>query len=131
MYESYYDKLKLYFGQENIQCHCMDTDSFVLSINTKNIIQDFKKLKKIFDFTNLDENHELFNKNKKIIGKFKIETPKKIIIDEFIALGSKKYAFKCEDGCKINLEGISKSYSKNIKFDEYKKCLDGGKYQRM
>ena len=30
MYESY-DKLQPYFGQENIQCHSMDTDSFVLS----------------------------------------------------------------------------------------------------
>ena len=34
MYESY-DKLQPYFGQENIQCHSMDTDSFVLSLKRK------------------------------------------------------------------------------------------------
>ena len=55
-----------------------NTDSFVLSVNTENIIEDFKKLEDIFDFSNLDKNHELFsNKNKKVFGKFKIETPKK------------------------------------------------------
>ena len=40
MYESYYDKLQPYFGQQNLQLHYMDTDSFVISINTKDIIED-------------------------------------------------------------------------------------------
>ena len=35
MYETYYDILQPYFGQENLQLHYMDTDSFVLSVNTK------------------------------------------------------------------------------------------------
>ena len=37
MYETYYDILQPYFGQENIQLHYMGTDSFVLSVNTKDI----------------------------------------------------------------------------------------------
>ena len=37
-----------------------------LSKETKDIIKDLKNLENIFDFSNLDENHELFgNKNKK------------------------------------------------------------------
>ena len=131
MYETYYDKLQPYFGQENIQLHYMDTDSFVLSVNTKDIIKDLKNLEDIFDFSNLDKNHELFsNKNKKVIGKFKIETPKNFWIDEFVCLRSKMYAFKCGDDSKNRLKGISKAQSKNIKFEEYKKCLDGEEYQR-
>ena len=103
MYATYYDILQPCFGQENIQLHYMDTDSFVLSINTKDNIKDLKNLEEIFDFSNLDENHELFsNKNKKVIGKFKIETPKNIWIDEFICLRSKMYAFKSGDDSKIN-----------------------------
>ena len=44
-----------------------NTDSFVISVNTKDIIKDLKNLEDIFDFTNLDKNHELFsNKNKEI-----------------------------------------------------------------
>ena len=109
----------------------MDTDSFVLSVNTKDIIKNLKNLEDIFDFSNLDENHELFsNKNRKVIGRFKIEIPKNIWIEEFICLRSIIYAYKCGDDSKNKLKGISKSQSKNIKFEEYKKCLDGEEYQR-
>ena len=33
----------------------------MLSIITKDIIKDLRKLEDKFDFTNLDENHELFS----------------------------------------------------------------------
>ena len=129
MYETYYDKLQPYFGQENIQLHYMDCDSFIMSIETENIINDLKNLENLFDFSNLDKNHELFsNKNKKVVGKFKIETPKNIWIDEFVALRSKCYAFKCGNYSENKLKGISKSYSKNIKFYEYYNCLSGEEY---
>ena len=43
----------------------------------KDIIKDVKNLEDIFVFENLDEKHDFFsNKNKKVIGKSKIETPK-------------------------------------------------------
>ena len=81
----------------------MDTDSFILSVNTKDIIKDLKNFEDIFDFSNLDENHELFsNKKRKVIGKFKIETHKNIWIDEFICLRSKINAFKCGNDSKKN-----------------------------
>ena len=114
MYETYYDILQPYFGQENIQLHYVDTDSFV---NTIDIIKGLKNLEDIFDFSNLDENHEIFsNKNKKVTGKFEIETPKNIWIDEFICLRSKTYAFKCGDDIKNKLKVISKSQSKKNNF---------------
>ena len=101
MYETYYDKLQHGFKQENIQLHYMDTDSFRLSVNTKDIIKNLKKLEDFFDFSKLKKNHELFsNKNKKVIGKYKIETPKNIWNDEFVCLRSKMYAFKCGDDSK-------------------------------
>ena len=95
MYENYYDNLQPYFKQENIQLPCMDIDRFVLSVNTKDFIKDLKSLEDLFDFSNLNENHEIFsNKNKKVIGKFKTENPKIFWIDEFVCLRSKMYAFK-------------------------------------
>ena len=119
MYGTYYDLLQPYFGQEKIQLHYMDTNSFVLSANTKVVIRDLKNLEEKFDFINLDQNHELFShKNKKVISKFKIETPKKIWIDEFVCLRIKMYAFKCGDDSKNNLKVIFKSQSKNIKLEE-------------
>ena len=133
MYETYYDTLQPYFGQENLQLHYIDTDGMILSLKTKDIIKGLKNLEDIFDFSNLDENHELFSeRNKKVIGKFKIETPKNIWIDEFVCLRSKAYSFKC----KVNIEsknkikGISKSQSRLIKFEEYYNCFFGKEYQR-
>ena len=104
MYETYYDLLQPYFGQKKFQLPYIDTDAFVLSLNTKNIIKESKNLQGIFDFSNIDANHELFNsKNKSVIGKFKIETTKNFWIDEFVCLRSKMYSFKCvETIVKIN-----------------------------
>ena len=133
MYETYYDTLQPYFGQENLQLHYIDTDGMILSMKTKDIIKDLINLEDIFDFSILDENHELFsNKNKKVIGKFKIETPKNIWIDEFVCLRSKAYSFKCKDKDenKNKIKGISKSQSKHIKYEEYYNCLFGGEYQK-
>ena len=133
MYETYYDTLQPYFGQENLQLHYVDTDGMILSMKTKDIIKDLKNLEDIFDFSNLDKNYELYSeKNKKVIGKFKIETPKNIWIDEFVCLRSKAYSFKCknEDENKNKIKGISKSQSKHIKFEEYYNCLFGREYQR-
>ena len=131
MYETYFEKIQPCFGQENIHLHHMDTDSFVLSVNTKDFIRDLKTWEDIFDFSNLDKNHELFSyKNKKVIGKFKIETHKNIWTDEFVCLWRKMYAFKCGDNSKNKLKAISKSQSKHIKFEEYNNCLDGKEYQK-
>ena len=134
MYETYYDTLQPYFGQENLQLNYIDTNGMILSMKTKNIIKDLKNLEDIFDFRNLDENHELFSiKNKKVISKFRIETPKNIWIDEFVCLRSKAYSFKCKDNfeSKNKIKGISKSQSKHIKFEEYYNCLFGGEYQKQ
>ena len=39
LYETFSNKLQPYFGQKNLQLHYMDTDSFVLTVNTKDIIK--------------------------------------------------------------------------------------------
>ena len=131
LYETYYDRLQPYFGLENIQLQNIDTDSFILSVNTNYNIRDLKHLEDIFDFSNLNDKHEVFSyKNKKVIGKFKTETPKSIWIDELVCLKSKMYSFKCGDDSKSKLKGISKSQSKHIKFEEYYYCLFGVEYQK-
>ena len=131
VYETHYDKLQPYFGQENIHLHYMDTDSFVLSVNTKDFIRDLKNLADIFDFSNLDHKHELFSYGiKRLLGFFTIETPNYIWIDEFVCLRSKIYAFKCGDDTKNKLNGVSRSQSKKIIFNDYKNCLDGKEYQK-
>ena len=131
MYETYYDKLQPYFGEKNLHLHYMDTDSFILNVNTKHTIKELKNLEDIFDISNLDKNHELFSKkNEKVVGIFKRETPKNFWIDEFIAMRSKMYSFKCGDDSKNKLKGFFKSQSKHIKFEDYYNCLFGGENQK-
>ena len=48
-------------------------------MNTKDIIGDLRNLEDLFDFSNINRDHEFFsNKNEKVIGSFKIETPENI-----------------------------------------------------
>ena len=41
-----------------------NADSFVLSVNTNDVIKDLKNLEDMFDFSNLDKTHEIFSKKK-------------------------------------------------------------------
>ena len=66
MYATFYDKLHLYFGKETFQILSIDTDSFSLSMNSSDFIKDLIKIEDLFDFRNLNDNHDFFsNKNKK------------------------------------------------------------------
>ena len=47
----------------------MGTDSFILSIKTEDLIKNLEYFEVDFDFSELDENHELYDTiNKKVIG---------------------------------------------------------------
>ena len=70
----------------------MDTDSFIRSIKTGDLMKDLEYFENYFDSSELDENHELYDTiNKKVIGKMKIETSPIIELDNFVALRSKSY----------------------------------------
>ena len=67
----------------------MDCDSFLLSFETQKIVIDLKNVETLFYFSNLNENPELFSNKKKVVSKYKLETPESIWIDEFVCLKSK------------------------------------------
>ena len=114
MYEFYYHKLQPYYG-DKIKLHYMDTDSFILSIKTGDLINDLEYFKDDFDFSELDPSHELYNSiNKKVIGKMKIETSPIIELDNFVALRSKSYSFSYGSAQKLTQRTIQKSKQKGI-----------------
>ena len=87
----------------------MDTDSNMICLNTKDIIKELRSFGNLFDFSNLNENHQLFtNKYEKVTVEFKIETPKIVCIDEFNCLRSKMYAIKGGDSSKNKKKCFSK-----------------------
>ena len=110
MYEFYYHKLQPYYNSR-VKLHYMDTDSFILSIKTGDLINDLEYFKDDFDFSELDPSHELYNSiNKKVIGKLKIETSPIIELDNFVALRSKSYSFSYKNAQRT----VQKSKQKGI-----------------
>ena len=110
MYEFYYHKLKPYYNSKT-KLHYMDTDSFILSIKTEDLINDLEYFKDDFDFSELDPSHELYNSiNKKVIGKMKIGTSPIIELDNFEALRSKSYSFSYKNAQRT----VQKSKQKGI-----------------
>ena len=123
----------MYFGQENVQLHCIDTDSLVLSVDTKDISKGLKTHEYLLDFSNLHKNQKILSKkNNKVIVINKIETPKNIWLDYFTCFRAKVYSFKCKIDIesKNQLRGISKSQSKQNKIEDYRKRLDGVDYPK-
>ena len=134
-YETYYDKLQKYFGQDGIQIHYQDTDAYVMSVRTTDIVYDIDKIQyqyRIFDFSNSNKAFKLFSKKfKKIPGYLKIETPKSFYIENFVCLRSKCLAYITELDFNDNeLNGICKGFKKEISFDQYFKCLENETYDR-
>ena len=68
-------------------------------------------------------------KTKKLLENLKLRHLS-IWIDEFVCLRSKAYSYKLGNTNENKLKGISKSQSKNIKFEEYYNCLFGGDYKK-
>ena len=80
----------------------MDTDSFVLSFDSQleNLIEFLKQKKDEFDFSELDNTHQLYNPtNKKVIGKMETETSPVLVLDSFTALRSKSYSSSYNNVC--------------------------------
>ena len=93
LYEFYYLKFQPYYNGR-IKLHYMDTDSFILSMRTTNLLKDLEYCKDVFDFSEWDKNHQLYDiTNTKVIGKMKLKTPPIIELDNFIALRSKSYDY--------------------------------------
>ena len=125
MYEFWYDYMKLKYG-DNVKLCYMDTDSFKMPIKTEDFNKDIANdVEKRFDTSNYEVDRPLpTGKNKKVIGLMNDELGGKIMT-EFVALGSKTYAYLTDD-CKEDkkAKGTKKCVIKRvIKFNDYKDCL--------
>ena len=125
MYEWYYDELQPYFGENNLQLHYLDTDSFIFSIKLiENLMEDLKNFREDFDFSGLDSSHELYSKdNQKVIGKMKLETAPEIDLDEAVFLRSKFYSFNVKQNSSHCKHKGVQDHNK-CTLEDYKYCLE-------
>ena len=125
MYEFWYDYMKPKYG-DNVKLCYMDTDSFIMNINTEDFYKDIANVvEKRFDTSNYEVDGPLSTgKNKKVIGLMKDELGGRIIT-EFVTLRPKTYSYLTDD-CKEDkkAKGTKKCVLKRmIKFNDYKNCL--------
>ena len=127
MYEFWYDYIKPKY-EDNVKLCYMDTDSFVMNINTEDFFKDIADdVERWFDTSNYDEKDQrplLIGKNKKVIGMFKDELGGKIMT-EFCALRAKAYAYKLDDDTEMKkAKGTKKCLVKTeITFKNYTDAL--------
>ena len=131
MYKFYYDYLKPKYNYK-INLLYMDTDSFVLQIDTEDFFEDIKNdMHNWFDTSKYLKSLNLpleYGVNKKIIGKFKDEIFDGFI-KEFIAIAPKVYGFtQYKNDGTINetkkAKGTNKCVvDKTLNFDHLKRCL--------
>ena len=99
IYEFWYDYIKPKYQEKAKLCY-MDTDSFIIHIETEDFYKDIAEdIKKWFDTSGYNEKDKRplpIGINKKVIGMFKDELNGKIMI-EFCALRAKTYAFLLDD----------------------------------
>ena len=61
VYEQYYDKMKPYSAENDLELHHTATDPSIISFQPINcLIEDLKHFKWDFDFIDLDQFHELY-----------------------------------------------------------------------
>ena len=123
MYDFHYNVMKPKYG-DNIQLLMTDTDSFVYKIKTDDFYQDMFNNDDYYDMSEYPKESDFYNdRNKKVLGKFKDETPSGVITN-FIGIRSKVYTIKTDKKVIKKAKGVSKVVvDKNIGFDDYKDCV--------
>ena len=125
MHEFWYHYMKPKHN-DNVRLCYMDTDSFVMHIETNDFYKDIASdIENWFDTSNYEINRSFpTGKNKKVTGLMKDELVGKIIT-EFVTLRPKTYSFLTDDGKEDKkAKGTKKCVIKKmIKFNDYKKCL--------
>ena len=126
MYEFHYDYMKQKYNSERLQLCCMDTDSLVYHIKTKDFYaHTTDDVQMRFDTSGYCSNRPLLiGLNKKVIGLMKDELGGDIMT-EFAVLTPKLYSFRKIDGSEDKkCKGIKKCVvKKTLSFEDYKNCL--------
>lgn len=130
MYDFHYNYMKPEYG-ERVKLLYTDTDSFIYHVETEDFYADMVLDCALYDTSDYPADHFLHsNINKKVIGKMKDEMNGKPI-HQFVGLRPKLYSV-LTDTYQINkAKGVKKSCMKNIKHDNYTRCLFGGNKEDM
>ena len=127
MYKFWYDYIKPKYGDKAKLCY-MDTDSFVIHIETEDFYEDIADdVEGWFDTSNFDENDKRplpIDKNKKVARVFKDELGGKIM-KEYWGLRAKAWAYLLDDDSEYKKAKGTKNciIKKILMVKNYNDCL--------
>ncbi|XP_025191577.1 LOW QUALITY PROTEIN: uncharacterized protein LOC112591859 [Melanaphis sacchari] len=135
MYDYHYNVMKAHYG-DKIELMYTDTDSLIYYIHTDDFYEDLAKnvnLLDRMDTSNLPRDHPCYiAERKKIPGLFSDETDGRVM-EEFIALRAKSYAYKIQGvddmnaKVQIRAKGVRGHVVKNhMTFEGHRRCLFEG-----
>uniref|UniRef100_A0A8D8TAN0 DNA-directed DNA polymerase n=1 Tax=Cacopsylla melanoneura TaxID=428564 RepID=A0A8D8TAN0_9HEMI len=124
MYEYFYKILKVKYGEDRMRLCMSDTDSLLLHLKTNSLYEDMYSIIDTLDTSNYPPNHPLYSEKwKKIVGKFKDESPADLIT-EFVGLRAKMYTFSTINShMKCVGKGIPRANINRLNLEDYKRCL--------
>ncbi|MEO1764424.1 MAG: hypothetical protein AAFR83_21250 [Cyanobacteria bacterium J06629_18] len=103
-----------------------DTDSLIYEIESEDLYENLRENKQVypeFDFSNYNENSQLFSKHQKLETlKFKDEVGGKII-HSIVALKSKLYSIASDCGQKVSAKGTTKYGQQKCTHDAFHRIL--------
>ena len=127
MYDFHYNYIKKKYPDARLLF--TDTDSLTYEIEANDVYHDFWQDRHLFDNSDYPESSPFFDKaNKKVIGKFKDESPQ-IPIVEFVGLGSKMYSYVKDNKKEASrAKGIKESVKEQeLRHENFKDVLFNGK----
>ena len=90
-----------------------DTDSLCYEVEVDDIYEEMYKNKHLFDLSNYDKTHYLFNNtNNKVLRKMKDECGGSVV-EEFVGLRPKMYSLKYGSQGKKTAKGVKKCVMEN------------------
>ncbi|KAF4529670.1 hypothetical protein B566_EDAN017511 [Ephemera danica] len=123
MYDFYYNKLQPIY-ENKVKLLYMDTDSYIIEVETPDVYEDMLKHCDYYDTSNYDSQHKCFSLiNHKVLGKMKDEC-KGVPIARFVGLRAKMYSFQVGGRDVKRAKGVKRTaLAKKISFVHYKRCL--------
>ena len=122
MYDFHYNTMKPLFN-DGLKLLLTDTDSLVYELTCEDLNAKLLSIIDNLDTADYPKDHILYSsKNNKVVGKFKSVTGAKPII-AVTAIKSKMYKYVCGDDTKIVAKGIKKCAQKDIKGEDFDRCI--------
>jgi len=125
MYDFFYSYMRPKYGDKVKNCY-MDTDSFVLEVETADIYQDILNDIQHYDTSDYPRDHMCYSeKNKKVVGKMKDEMHGEPV-QEAVALRSKMNSIKTPTSNKKVAKGVSRTFvEQELSHEIYRESLLG------